>query len=567
MKIVKRVIVALGVCVVLGCFGLIAVMLWGKYSDGKDYADLDSYFSLTEADETAIILDNTVISDKALLYDGGYYFSLDTIQDYFHNRFYYTELSREIRYTDAQMVVAADLDGTVYSVTTSGETTEYTFDRVIAFERDGVCYINADFVFRYVAYKYEAYTEPNRIVVSPVSGEQLLVDVKKNTAVRWRAGIKSDILKDVTKGEALVVLDADSISGWTKVATLDGFIGYIKNKCIGQSYTSMYDGAFSYTEPEYTSVTMDAPVRLGFQAVYTYATNDNLTQLAATASTMNVVAPTWFTITADYEYISFASVSYVEEAHAMGLQVWGLLEDITYDVDIYYVLADSTKRTELIDFLIEEALRVDMDGINIDLESVRSEEGAHFIQFLRELSIRCREEGLILSVDNYPPNSGNTYNDYKEQGVVADYVILMGYDEHWGGSGDPGSTASQSFVEDSLDSLMTMVDASKIVLAVPFYTRLWVTQDGVTTDSAVYISDVYYWTGYYGMEVTWDEETGQNYAEATINGALYQMWIEDSTSLSSKLQAAKDRGVAGVAAWRLGYEDASAWSLIGGYFQ
>ncbi|MCD7841033.1 MAG: glycosyl hydrolase family 18 protein, partial [Lachnospiraceae bacterium] len=326
-------------------------------------------------------------------------------------------------------------------------------------------------------------------------------------------------------------------------------------------------GTFSYTEPEYTSITLDAPVRLGFQAVYTYAANDNLTQLAATASTMNVVAPTWFTITADYEYISFASVSYVEEAHAMGLQVWGLLEDITYDVDIYYVLADSTKRTELIDFLIEEALRVDMDGINIDLESVRSEEGTHFVQFLRELSIRCREEGLILSVDNYPPNSGNTYNDYKEQGVIADYVILMGYDEHWGGSGDPGSTASQQFVEDSLDSLMTMVDASKMILAVPFYTRLWVTQDGVTTDSAVYIADVYYWTDYYGMEVTWDEETGQNYAETTINGALYQMWIEDSTSLSSKLQAAKDRGVAGVAAWRLGYEDASVWSLIGGYFQ
>ncbi|MCD7806866.1 MAG: glycosyl hydrolase family 18 protein [Lachnospiraceae bacterium] len=567
MKIIRKIILALGVLVVLVCAGLIGTMLWGKYSDGTDYADMESYFSLTEADETAIILDNTVMSDKALLRDGSYYFSLNTIQTYFHNRFYYSELSREIRYTDAQMVVAAALDGTTYSVTTAGETTEYDFDCVIAFERDGESYINADFVFRYVAYQYEAYTDPNRIVVNPVSGEFLLADVKKNTAVRWRAGIKSDILKDVGKGESVIVLDAESISGWTKVATQDGCIGYIKNKCIGASYTSMYDGEFSYTEPEYTSVEMDAPVRLGFQAVYTYAANDNLTSLANVASTMNVVSPTWFTITADYELISLASVSYVEQAHALGLQVWGLLEDITYDVDIYYVLADCDKRTELVNFLIDEALRVGMDGINIDLESVREDDGPHFIQFLRELSVRCREEGLILSVDNYPPNSGNSYNDYKEQGTVADYVILMGYDEHWGGSGEAGSTASQSFVEDSLDSLMTMVDASKIVLAVPFYTRLWVTQDGVTTDSAVHMTDIDYWVNYYGMEVVWDDDAGQNYAEASSQDVLYQMWIEDTLSLSGKLQAAKERNVAGVAAWRLGYEDSTAWNVIGGYFQ
>ncbi len=567
MKIIKKIMLALGAFVILACVGLIGAMLWGKYSDGTDYADMDSYFSLTEADETAIILDNAVINDKALLWDGSYYFELDTIHTYFHNRFYYSELSQEIRYTDAEMVVAAALDGTAYTVTMAGETADYEFSGVIAFERDGECYINADFVFRYVAYKYEAYTEPNRIVVSPVSGEQLLADVKKNTAVRWRAGIKSDILKDVTKGESVIVLDSESISGWTKVATLDGCIGYIKNKCIGQSYTSLYDGEFSYTEPEYTSIEMEAPVCLGFQAVYTYAANDNLTQLANVATTMNVVSPTWFTITADYEFISLASVSYVEQAHAMGIQVWGLLEDITYDVDIYYVLADSNKRTELISFLIDEALRVGMDGINIDLESVRADDGTHFIQFLRELSIRCREEGLVLSVDNYPPNSGNSYNDYKEQGVIADYVILMGYDEHWGGSGDAGSTASQSFVEDSLDSLMTMVDSSKIVLAVPFYTRLWVTQDGVTTDSTVYMTDTDYWVSYYGMEVVWDDETGQNYAEAAYDGVLYQMWIEDTTSLSGKLQAAKERSVAGVAAWRLGYEDSTAWNVIGGYFQ
>ena len=247
--------------------------------------------------------------------------------------------------------------------------------------------------------------------------------------------------------------------------------------------------------------------------------------------------------------------------------MWGLVEDITYDVDTYEILANSVNRAHLIEGLVNTAVAFDLDGLNIDFEGIRKRDGAHFVQFLRELSIRCREAGVILSVDNYPPNAGNTYYDYKEQGIITDYVVLMNYDEHWGGSGDPGSTSSQPFAETSIDNLLELVDASKIINALPFYTRLWKSSGQTVTDKAVIMKAIDANVSDLGMIIDYDEEAGQKYASVEANGVLYQMWIEDYASLENKLAVVADRDLAGVAAWRLGYEEQAAWELIGNYIR
>ena len=546
----------------------VGVKLYDKYSEGDTRADLYDYFELGSSEKGAIMFDGTILEENCRILNDVCYLDIDTVQQYLHNRFYYTEVSREIRYTDATTVVVAPLDGGSWSSTTAGATESFEEPYTIALAIDDTCYIALDFVEKFVPVTHEIYREPDRVVMESMELCKEVVTVKKDTVVRWLAGVKSDILTDVAKGDEVMILDAEGVEDWTKVATADGFVGYIKNSRLGEK--SMVTGAstLAYVEPDYVSTQLDEKVRMGFHAVYNMTANGNLESVLETAYNINVISPTWFSLSDDAgNFTSIASKDYVDKAHARGIQVWALIEDITNrdEVDTYRVLADSNSRTHLINGLMNAAIEYDLDGINIDFEGIRKDEGPHFVQFLRELSILCRENDIILSVDNYPPNSGNSYYDYEEQGIVVDYVILMGYDEHWGRSGDPGSTSSQPFVEQSLDNLMDMVDADKIINALPFYTRLWKSAGETVTDQAIFMKSIDQYVSDLGMMIDFDYETGQKYASVEKDGALYQMWIEDYASMENKLIAVQERDLAGVAAWRLGYEEQAVWELIGSY--
>lgn len=570
MKLKKILIVICTVIALVGLAGgsVVGYKLYQKYSEGTTRADLVSYFELPSADKGAIMLDSTILDAYCRVLNGVCYLDIDTVQEYLHNRFYYTEVSREIRYTDADTVVVAPLDQSGWTSSKAGETLAFEEDYLIAFTVEDTCYLALDFVEKYVPVVHEIFAEPDRVVIRSMESSREMASVQRDTAVRWRAGVKSDILTDVARGEQVHVLDAEQVEGWTKVATSNGFIGYIKNSRLAGTAMITTASTLEYTEPEYVSTQLDEKVRLGFHAVYNQTANGNLEQVLETAYNINVISPTWFALIDNAgNFTSIASESYVQKAHDRGIQVWGLIEDITYDVNTYEILANSENRTRLIEELIATAVAFDLDGLNIDFEGIRQRDGAHFVQFLRELSIPCRENGLILSVDNYPPNSGNTYYDYREQGIVADYVVLMGYDEHWGGSGDPGSTASQPFVEASIANLAELVDPSKVINALPFYTRLWKTAGETVTDKAIIMKAIDANVSDLGMIIDFDEETGLKYASVETGGARYEMWIEDYASIENKLKAVVEHDLAGVAAWRLGYEEQAVWELIGSYIR
>ena len=566
-KVLKIIFAVIAFVMVLGAI-VVGIFLYRKYSEGTERADRNAYFELNVAGEGAIMLDGSILEDKCRVLNGICYLNIETVQQYLHNRFYYTEVSREIRYTDATTVVVAPLDYSSWTSTTAGETMSFEEPYLIAFSMGDTCYVALDFVEKYAPVTHRIYQEPDRVVIDSMEGCRELGIVKKGTAVRRRAGVKSPILTDVLKEDRVMILDAESVEDWTKVATADGFIGYIKNSRLGDKEMVTTVSTLEYTQPEYTSVQLDEKVRLGFHAVYNQTANGNLLQVLETAYNINVISPTWFALNDNVgNFTNIASSTYVKTAHDKGIQVWALVEDITYDVDTYEILANSDNRTHLIEGLISAAVDYDLDGLNIDLEGIRQSDGAHFVQFLRELSIRCREEGIILSVDNYPPNQGNKYYDYKEQGIVADYVVLMNYDEHWGGSGEPGSTSSQPFVEESIESILKYVDASKVINALPFYTRLWKTSDGKVTDNAIIMKAIDANVSQLGMIIDADEVTGQKYAKADIKGVIYEMWIEDYASIENKLKTVSEKDLAGIAAWRLGYENQEIWELIGKYIR
>lgn len=567
MKKMIPALVAIVLIIIIGAFAF-GTELTEKYSYSNEQADVYEHFHLTDIDQVAIIENSALLEEQAVLLDGKCYFSYDTVLNHINDRFYIDKEEQLLLFTTPTEMIIAPIDGSTYKVDDKQEDAGYK----IWFQgKKGNYYIAADYLKQYTNYSYDLYLDPNRVLIDRKFHETEAADTKKATAVRIKGGVKSPVLKNISADESLFILER--METWCKVMTEDGFIGYVENKMLGDAYQKKPEVVTDYATPEYTSLTENKKISIGWHAIYSKAGNDTLHDVVSNAAGLNVIAPTWYSVSDCYGSLrSFASADYVEKAHEKGLKVWGVVDDFNQedtvgeDVDVPKLLSKTTSRTMLIDNLMSEAKAVGLDGINIDFERINtSQAGADFVQFLRELSIRMRKEGLVLSVDNYVPYDFNSRYDLEEQGVVADYVIIMAYDEHWAGCSEAGSVSSADYVKYSIDKTLQYVPENKIVTALPFYTRLWKTEKAKVSSEAYAMTGVDAVLKEYGMTPQWDEATSQNYAEATKNDVLYQMWIEDLESLNVKLNIMKNYNLGGVAAWRLGYEPASVWELFEAY--
>lgn len=560
MKKVIPVLIAIVLIIVVAVAGFGAKLL-NKYSYSKERADLTGYFSITGSDDVAVILQDEQIEERARLWDGVCYFDLATVHKYFNDRFYEDKKEGLLLYTLPDAVVSTLIGSTSVSVGGDGSSRDY----VIARYEGETLYIAADFIKEYTNFSYDLYTEPNHMQVYTEWSERQVATVSKDTQVRYQGGIKSDILTDVSKGDQVIVLE--QMETWSKVKTKDAFIGYVENKRLGELTAETPVPVTDYEEPVYESNTRDYKINLAWHGVSGIAGNDTLEALMANTKSINVISPTWFTLS-DNEgnFSSFASQDYVDKAHAMGLEVWALVGNVeSQDVSMYEVLAGTSVRTHLIDGLIETALQYDLDGINIDFENIGLDAGEPFIEFIRELSIPCREHGIVLSVDNYVPMAHTDYYDREEQGIVADYVIIMGYDEHYKGSPEAGSVASIDFVEQGIANTVAQVPADKVINAIPFYTRIWETKGTAVDSQAVGMEMAQQYIEEHGITTRWDETTCQNYGEYQSGDSYYQVWLEDADSIRVKLNIMTNYEIAGVAEWKLGFETASIWDVIEEY--
>lgn len=560
MKKVIPVLIAIVLIIVVAAAGFGAKLL-NKYSYSKERADLTEYFGITGSDDVAVILQDGQIEEHARLWDGVCYFDLATVHKYFNDRFYEDKKEGLLLYTLPDAVVSTLIGSTSVSVGGDGSNRDY----VIARYEGETLYIAADFIKEYTNFSYDLYTEPNHMQVYTEWSERQVASVSKDTQVRYQGGIKSDILTDVSKGDQVIVLE--QMETWSKVKTKDAFIGYVENKRLGELTAETPVPVTDYEEPAYESNTRDYKINLAWHGVSGIAGNDTLEALMANTKSINVISPTWFTLS-DNEgnFSSFASQDYVDKAHAMGLEVWALVGNVeSQDVSMYETLAGTSVRTHLIDGLIETALQYDLDGINIDFENIGLDAGEPFIEFIRELSIPCREHGIVLSVDNYVPMAHTDYYDREEQGIVADYVIIMGYDEHYKGSPEAGSVASIDFVEQGIANTVEQVPADKVINAIPFYTRIWETKGTAVDSQAVGMEMAQQYIEEHGITTRWDETTCQNYGEYQSGDSYYQVWLEDADSIRVKLNIMAKYEIAGVAEWKLGFETASIWDVIEEY--
>lgn len=562
MKKLMPVLIAIVLIIVVAGIGF-GAKIAEKYSYSKERADLTEYFGITGSDDVPIIMQNEQIEEHAKLWDGVCYFDFATVHKYFNDRFYEDKKEGLLLYTLPNAIVSVPIGSTTVKVSTEG--TEGSREYVIARYEGDTLYVAADFVKEYANFSYALYTEPNHMQVYTQWGERQLATITKDTQVRYQGGIKSDILTDVSEGDKVIILE--QMETWTKVKTGDAFIGYVENKKLSEPFADTPAPVTDYVEPVYESNTRDHKINLAWHAVAGVAGNDTLSEVMAQTKSINVISPTWFALSDNAgNFTSNATTEYVTQAHNMGLEVWGLVDNFTNEgIDTYEVLAGTSTRTYLINGLVEAALAYDLDGINIDFENISLDAGEPFIEFIRELSIPCRQHGLVLSVDNYVPMGYTSHYNRKEQGVVADYVIIMGYDEHYSGSETAGSVASINFVEQGIADTVAEVPANKVINAIPFYTRIWETNGTVVSSQAVGMELAQQYISDHGIDISWDETTCQNYGEYQSGSSYYQVWLEDVDSIRVKLNIMSKYGIAGVAEWKLGFETASIWDVIEEY--
>ena len=551
-----------GAAVVLILMIAASVFLIKKYSPSKERMDLSIYFQMEEEDELAIIIQNTLIEDKGIVLDGRPYVSTEVVKDYLNSRFYWDSAENLYIYTTPTEMITAHVGEKQYSVDKKHTAVDYQIVKV----EDGVAYVALEYIQNHTAMEYEYMEEPKRVQITNEFGEIPVVEAKKNSEVRYRAGIKSPILTDVKKGDFLYVLDEgeNQVEKWTKVRTKDGYIGYIKDKKLKEESTITTTNDF--VEPEYASMTKDYTINLAWHQVTNKEANSQVLEKLADAKGLTTISPTWFFIKDDNGNIqSIATQDYVNYCHQNGVEVWGLVENITYkdQFDITTVLNRTSSRQNLATQLIAQAIQYDLDGINVDIEALPGEAGEGFIEFIRELSIMCRRNNIILSVDNYVPMAYNQNYNRKEQGIVADYVIIMGYDEHFAGSEEAGSVASIGYVRNGIEKTLEEVPAEKVINAVPFYTRLWETNGaGELSSSALGMSNAEKTVAANGATPEWSEEAGQYYAEYENGDNFYQIWLEEERSIEEKAKLIKEYDLAGIASWRLGYERDEIWDVI-----
>lgn len=560
MKKVIPVIIAIVLIIVIAAAGFGAKLL-EKYSYSKERADLTEYFGVRGSDDVPVILQDERIEEHAKLWDGVCYFDLATVHKYFNDRFYEDKKEGLLLYALPDQVVRTQI-GT--DTLTKGDASEARGYVIARYEGDTL-YIAADYVKEYANFSYELFRNPNRMQVYTEWNERQVAYIAKDTQVRYQGGIKSDILTDVSKDDEVVVLE--EMETWSKVKTKDAFIGYVENKKLEGQRAQTPIPVTDYVEPVYESNTRDYKINLAWHGIGGVDGNETLDAMLANTKGINVISPTWFTLVGnDGDFSSFATQSYVDKAHERGIEVWALVGNVeSVDVDMYEVLAGTTSRTHLIDGLINTALEYGLDGLNIDFENISLDAGEPFIQFIRELSIPCREHGIVLSVDNYVPMGHTDHYDRGEQGLVADYVVIMGYDEHYAGSDEAGSVASINFVESGIANTVEQVPAEKVINGIPFYTRIWETAGTSVSSQAVGMEKARAYIADHGITTRWDEETCQNYGEYQSADGFCQVWLEDAESIRVKLNIMQKYGIAGVAEWKLGYEEPSVWDVIEEY--
>lgn len=552
------VLVVLILIVLVGAAG-VGSFLINRYKPGTEYMAGNEYFNLTDENSVALIQNGELLEEQAVLIGGEPYAAYTYVESQLNSCFYWDEETKGILLTTSGGVQTLLPGDAAVAKTPGGQP-------AVQQESDGTVYISLDVVKEYTDLDYVYYSNPNRVVIRNEWDGVEQATVQSDTAqVRQKGGIKSLILADVQKGDTLLYLE--NLDNWCKVMTADGYTGYIQTEDISEPEAIE---ARTAKKDSYERITRDHKINLVWHQSTSTESNDAMAEMTAEMTGVNVISPTWFSVTDETGTISsLASADYVKLAHEAGREVWGLIDNFNEAFDETTDLAYASVRSRIIEQLLAEAASCGMDGINVDFENLKEAGIPHYLQFLRELTSAAHAQNLVVSVDTPVPQAYTMYYQRGEQARFVDYMIVMAYDEHFAGSEEAGSVSSLPFVQQAVEEMTRVMPADQVICGIPFYTRVWTEKFGQSaiTSEVLGMDGAKNYAKENQMTETWDASLGQNVATVETSDARYTIWMEDEQSMEEKLKVIQSADLAGVAEWKLGFECADVWSLISEYIE
>lgn len=552
------VLVVLILIVLVGAAGVVSFLI-NRYKPGTEYMAGNEYFNLTDENSVALIQNGELLEEQAVLIGGEPYAAYTYVESQLNSCFYWDEETKGILLTTSGGVQTLLPGDAAVAKTPGGQP-------AVQQESDGTVYISMDVVKEYTDLDYAYYSDPNRVVIRNEWDGVEQATVQSDTAqVRQKGGIKSLILADVQKGDTLLYLE--NLDNWCKVMTADGYIGYIQTEDISEPEAIEVRTA---KKDSYERITRDHKINLVWHQSTSTESNDAMAEMTAEMTGVNVISPTWFSVTDETGTISsLASADYVKLAHDAGREVWGLIDNFNEAFDETTDLAYASVRSRIIEQLLAEAASCGMDGINVDFENLKEAGIPHYLQFLRELTSAAHAQNLVVSVDTPVPQAYTMYYQRGEQARFVDYMIVMAYDEHFAGSEEAGSVSSLPFVQQAVEEMTRVMPADQVICGIPFYTRVWTEKFGQSaiTSEVLGMDGAKNYAKENQMTETWDASLGQNVATVETSDARYTIWMEDEQSMEEKLKVIQSADLAGVAEWKLGFECADVWSLISKYIE
>lgn len=531
---------------------LFAVLVVLKYSQNYLRDDI--------VGKTNLIINNNNVTtdlDKDIFVENGItYMAKEDISNFFDPYIYYDEKYNQI-ITGSESQIAAIVIGEK-KMTNNGSTVNIP---ATVIEKDETYYIPFSVLDNVYNVKTTYIEETDTVVIDSLNRKFVVADSNKNNQVKYKPTAISRTVDKLKRGDNVVIVNNSSKDGWLKVRTDSGKLGYVKEDSITNKLT--------IREDMMTSKKIDGNISMIWDYFYEYS---DAPSRSGKIKGVNVVSPTFFTLTRlgkgeVHENVGNAGKAYIEWAHSNGYQVWPSISNSSMIDTTSEIMNDYKLRQKLIDKIVSLVLNYNLDGINIDFENMYEADKKLFSRFIIELEPRLNEIGAVLSVDVTAPDGGETWSmcyDRHTIGKVADYIVFMAYDQYGSSSAKEGTTAGYDWVEVNLKKMVGTqeeIQSDKIILGIPFYTRVWEEDSGNIDSSTI---DMKYIDAIVpsNAKKTWDDSLKQYVIEYTKNGKKCKIWAEDEKSIEAKLSLIETYNLAGAAYWKKDGETNSIWDLI-----
>lgn len=484
------------------------------------------------------------------------YLSKEDIKNYYDEYIYYDNQYNYIIAAANDKVACFDINNETLDI--NGKTSKA---KII--QKNDKYYIPISEIEDVYNIKVNYVKESNTIIIESLDRKLETAKTKKSISVKYKNTMLSRSLEKLDEGSKVSIVpnkDNKDYKGWTLVRTANGKLGYIKSKDLKDFVIEREDPVKENKTIslawEYFSEVAKAP-KNGKDVKY---------------NGVNVVAPSFFYIENSKikENVGEEGINYINWAKSNNYEVWAMVANNSNSKEkmdeFSEWIHDYKKRKDMINQIVSYVETYKLDGINIDFENIYLKDKDYLSRFIIELKPRLQNVGATLSVDVTEPDGSENWSlcfNRNVIGDVADYIVFMAYDQHGSASKVAGSTASYNWVEKNINKFIKQeeVDASKIILGVPFYTRLWKESDGKVTSKVISQKNVNKNIPS-NTEIQWSEESQQKYIEYVQDNATYKMWIEDEKSISQKLNLIEKYNLAGAAFWQKGFEDESIWNVI-----